>query len=377
MNLPDAPAVHFPGRTNTTRRDRVRRQIAIAAAQRRAHRCAACSSTKTNTPRAHPRCTARRSRVWLMVDAQSGWQNVVDQATQRFTAETHATVKVEYSSGPTVPAARHRVCRIRRARCGRAQATRHAPKYVFNGAFADIGQVEVRELQHRLTGLSDRARSTGKTYCVAVLRRRPGAHLPDHLLSKSGLTPPTTLRRPADRCGQAKADNWSRPELRGLLHARMPTGTRPCRGSYGQGARSPRRARTASGPVPSSSRARSTGLQQWADLDQTYSKGDPTKDEERPGRHLRPGPRRVPLRQRWEPARLQSAAQGPNDPNSAMVDTAVKDKSPRATAGCHRPVRACDVPRWFGHRDQRQDPEQALAQEWVKFFTGTAPPRRA
>jgi len=47
----------------------------------------------------------------------------------------------------------------------------------------------------------------------------------------------------------------------------------------------------------------------------------------------------------------------------------VKDKVasvplPGATAG-----KACRRSSWFGHRDQRQDQNKALAQEWVKFFT--------
>src|SRR3981189_1928826 len=123
---------------------RVRRQIAIAAALAATLiGAAACSSSTTpKTDTGSLNGEGKTIKVWLMVDAESGWKDVVDQATQRFTAQTKAQVKVEYRQWAN-----------RLPRLDTALAGSDVPdvldlgisdmlKYVFNGAFAPVDKTK-------------------------------------------------------------------------------------------------------------------------------------------------------------------------------------------------------------------------------------------
>src|SRR5690606_8147774 len=74
----------------------------------------------------------------------------------------------------------------------------------------------------------------------------------------------------------------------------------------------------------------------------------------------------------WEVGALQSQRQDPNDPNSPMVDTAVKGKvaavpMPGATAGEPMPTFLGGSALAVSGKSENQ----ALAQEWIKYFTDT------
>src|SRR5687767_9373369 len=77
-------------------------------------------------------------KVWLMVDAETAWKGVVDDASQRFTAATGAKVNVEYQqwanhltkldatlAGSDVPDV---------VELGNTEFS----KYVFSGGFAEL-----------------------------------------------------------------------------------------------------------------------------------------------------------------------------------------------------------------------------------------------
>nr|BFE75021.1 hypothetical protein GCM10020092_083220 [Actinoplanes digitatis] len=78
----------------------MKRRIAVAAALAATLvGAAACgsSSDSSDTPNANATNGAGKTiKVWLMVDAQSGWPEVVKQANDRFTAATGAQVQVDY-----------------------------------------------------------------------------------------------------------------------------------------------------------------------------------------------------------------------------------------------------------------------------------------
>src|SRR5262245_37232739 len=101
-----------------------------------------------------------------MVDAQSGWKNVVDSANQRFTAATGAQVQVDCQqwgdhlakvdatlAGSDVPDVME-------------LGNTEMPKYVFNGAFKDLDKTQYDNSANWLTGLSAPCEMEGKTYCV-------------------------------------------------------------------------------------------------------------------------------------------------------------------------------------------------------------------
>ena len=131
----------------------MRRQFAIAAALAATLiGAAACSGDKTNNGTdTSLDGTGKTIKVWLMVDAESGWKDVVEQASARFTAETHAQVKVEYQQWA------NRFTRLDTAMASSdgpdvvELGNTDMPKYVFNGAL-DTVKFENSSL---LTGLSD------------------------------------------------------------------------------------------------------------------------------------------------------------------------------------------------------------------------------
>ena len=75
----------------------MKRRIFVAAALAVTLGAAACGSSKTTSSSSNDlNGKGKTIKVWLMVDAQSGWKEVVDDATARFKAATGAEVNVEY-----------------------------------------------------------------------------------------------------------------------------------------------------------------------------------------------------------------------------------------------------------------------------------------
>ena len=146
----------------------MKRRIAVAAALAATLLgAAACGSDSdsSGTPNANASVDGKGKtiKVWLMVDAQSGWNEVVDDANERFTAATGAQVQVEYQqwadhltkldatlAGNDVPDV---------VELGNTEM----PKYVFNGAFADAGQDAASRTRHLADRpLRPRASSTAR-----------------------------------------------------------------------------------------------------------------------------------------------------------------------------------------------------------------------
>ena len=57
---------------------------------------AACGGDSSDNASKDPKDRTESLTVWLMVDAQSSWKGVVDDASKRFTDATGAQVNVEY-----------------------------------------------------------------------------------------------------------------------------------------------------------------------------------------------------------------------------------------------------------------------------------------
>ena len=176
-----------------------------------------------------------------MVDAESGWKDVVDDANARFTAATKAQVKVEYQQW-----ANHYT------RLDTTLAGTDVPDVVELGN-TDMPEVRLqrrvrRDRQSRagsrtpstwLTGLSGPVHARRQDLLRALLRRRPGADLPHRPVREAaGLQPPTTYAELLAAADKLKTDNaptrTSPPST-----CRVPTGTPRCRGSTARAARSP------------------------------------------------------------------------------------------------------------------------------------------
>jgi N,N'-diacetylchitobiose transport system substrate-binding protein len=349
----------------------VRRQFAIAAALAATLiGAAACSSSSNNNATDNSLDgTGKTIKVWLMVDAQSSWQNVVDDASARFTAATKAQVKVEYQQWS------NRFTRLDTAMAGTdgpdvvELGNTDMPKYVFNGAFAQIDKSRFENSSTWLTGLADPCTLDGKVYCVPYYAGARVLIYRTDLLDKSGLKPPTTYADLLTDAAKLKADNAADPNFATFYmpgaywYAAMSWvygngGQIAAKGSDGKWA----------GALESSNAV--AGLQQWADLQKTYSKGDPTKDENDQDAIFAQGHSAFLYGNGWETGAVQQQHQNPNDPNSPMVDTAVKGKVasvplPGASAGKGLPTFLGGSAIGVSAKSQNK----ALAQEWVKYFT--------
>jgi len=305
------------------------------------------------------------------VDAESSWKNVVDDASARFTAATKAQVKVEYQQWS------NRFTRLDTAMAGTdgpdvvELGNTDMPKYVFNGAFAQIDKSRFENSSTWLTGLADPCTLDGKVYCVPYYAGARVLIYRTDLLQKSGLQPPTTYADLVSDMSKIKADNATDPNFATFYmpgaywYAAMAW-------MYCEGGQIATKVSDGkwTGTLESSNAV--SGLQKWADLVKTYSKGDPTKDENDQDAIFAQGHSAFLYGNGWEVGAVQSQHKDPNDANSPMVDTAVKGKVasvplPGASAGKGLPTFLGGSAIGVSGKSQNK----ALAQEWVKYFTDT------
>jgi N,N'-diacetylchitobiose transport system substrate-binding protein len=347
----------------------VRRKIAIAAALAATLiGAAACSKAKDNTGVSGE---GKTLKVWLMVDAQSSWKNVVDDANQRFTQKTKAQVKVEYQQWAnlltTVDAALAGSEPPDLLELGNTQM----PKYVFDGAFAELDKSKFENSSTWLTGLSGPCTLDGKTFCVPYYAGARVLIYRTDLFTKSDLKPPTTYAELLAAADKLKADNASDPNFAAFYmpgaywYAAMSWvygngGTIATKGSDGKW--------TGTLSQPSAQK----GLQDWADLVKKYSKGDVTKDENDQDAIFAQGHAAMLYGNGWESGAVQQQHQDPNDPNSPMVDSVVKGK----VASVPLPGNSAGqgLPSFLGGSNlavTAKSKNKDLAIEWIKIFTDT------
>ncbi|GAA1761204.1 extracellular solute-binding protein [Luedemannella helvata] len=312
--------------------------------------------------------TGTTLKVWLMVDAQSGWQNVVDDATARYKAATGGDVKVEYQQWSTV------LTNLDTALAGSdvpdvvELGNTQMSKYVFDGAFAELDKTKFENSANWLTGLSGACDFEGKQYCAPYYAGARVLIYRTDLFEKSGLKPPTTYDELLAAAAKLKADNAGDKNFAAFY---MP-------GAYWYAAMSwvynegGAIAKNEGGKWTGtlSSPEAQAGLTKWADLVKNYSKGDVTKDEADQDAVFAQGHAAMLYGNGWELGAVQQQRKDPNDPNSPMVDTKVKGKVaavalPGATAGK-------GIPSFLGGSDlaiTEKSKQKELAQEWLKYFT--------
>ena len=350
----------------------MRRTIAAAVAIAATLIGAAACSTGSNQPAQDPlNGEGKTIKVWLMVDAESSWKNVVEDANRRFTEKTKAQVKVEYQQWA------NRYTRLDTALAGSGApdvvelGNTDMPKYVFDGAFAEINKSAFENASTWLRGLADPCTLDGKAYCVPYYAGARVLIYRTDLLQKSGLQPPKTYDELLAAAEKLKADNASDKNFAAFYmpgaywYAAMAW-------VYGEGGQIAAKSADGKWAGSLSQPNAQTGLQKWADLVKKYSKGDPTKDENDQDAIYAQGHAAFLYGNGWEQGAVQSQKKDPNDANSPMVDTAVKGKvasvaMPGAAAGQ-------GMPTFLGGSAiavTGVSKEKALAQEWVKIFTDT------
>jgi N,N'-diacetylchitobiose transport system substrate-binding protein len=349
----------------------VRRTIAIAAALAATLvGAAACSSNAPTTDNSLDG-TGKTIKVWLMVDAESGWKNVVDDATARFKTATKADVKVEYQQWA------NRYTRLDTALAGNDApdvvelGNTDMPKYVFNGAFFEIDKSRFENSGTWLTGLADPCTLDGKVYCVPYYAGARVLIYRTDLFTKAGLQPPKTYADLLTAADKLLADNASDPNFAAFYMAGA-NWYAAMSWVYGEGGQIASKGSDGKWKGTLSDTKSLAGLTKWADLQKKYSKGDPTKDENDQDAIFAQGHAAMLYGNGWELGAVQSQRKDPNDANSPMVDTAVKDKVaaiplPGASAGT-------GLPTFLGGSAigvTNKSANKALAQEWVKYFTDT------
>jgi N,N'-diacetylchitobiose transport system substrate-binding protein len=353
----------------------VKRQIAVAAALAATLvGAAACGSSTPSKPKAPTALSGagKTLKVWLMVDAQTGWPQAVADANAKFTAQTGAKVDIEYQqwtdhltkvdttlAGTSVPDVME-------------LGNTEEPKYVFGGAFADLSS-QVSSFDNSSTwlkGLSGPCEVNGKTYCIPYYAGARVLIYRTDLFSKAGLQPPTTY---AEVLSDAAALQKANAKTKGFSAFYMP-GRYWYAGMsfvYGNGgAIATQTGTTWAGSLESPSAE--AGLTQWANLAKTYSHGDPTKTEADQDAIFAQGNSAMLYGNGWELGSVQSQPKDPNKAGSPMVDTAVKGK----VAAVPLPGNAAGtpMPSFLGGSDlavTAKSTQQALAAKWIEDYTST------
>jgi len=351
----------------------VKRRIAVAAAiTATLLGVAACGKSSSNTPAANPLDgTGKTIKVWLMVDAQSGWPTVVDDAVAKFKADTKADVVVEYQQW-----ANH-LTKLDAALAGSDApdvielGNTEAAKYVFNGGFADITKKKssFENSDKWLTGLSAPCEADGKTYCAPYYAGARALLYRTDLFEKAGLKAPTSYDDLLSAADKLQAANASDPKFSAFYmpgkywYAAMAW-------VYGNGGQIAKKDGDKWKGTLSES-ASVEGLKKWADLVKKYSKGDVTKDENDQDAIFGQGHAAMMYGNGWELGAVQSAHQDPNNDKSAMVDTAVKGKVALAPMPGFN---GKGLPSFLGGSVvgvSGKSKNKDLAAEWIKDFTST------
>ncbi|MFB9356953.1 extracellular solute-binding protein [Actinoplanes nipponensis] len=345
----------------------MKRRIAVAATLAATLiGAAACGSNSdsSDTPNAAASVNGagKTIKVWLMVDAQSGWPEVVKQANDRFTQATGAQVQVDYQqwtdhlakldttlAGSDVPDV---------VELGNTEM----PKYVFNGAFAPLDKGQFENSAEWLTGLSAPCELDGKTYCVPYYAGARVLIYRTDLFDKAGLKAPKTYDDLVAAAKTLKEKNGSDKQFSAFYmpgkywYAAMAW----VHGNGGTIAKKDGDKWVGTLSEPGAQQ----GLTKWAEIAKTYSSGDPTKDENDQDAVYAQGKSGMIYGNGWELGAVQEQPKDPNDPASAKVKTKVNGKV--ATA----PLPG--IPSFLGGSDvavTAKSKNADLAAKWAQIFT--------
>jgi N,N'-diacetylchitobiose transport system substrate-binding protein len=345
----------------------VKRKIAVAAALAATLLgAAACgnSSSKT-TSSSSTDGKGKTVKVWLMVDAQTGWKAVVDDASKRFTAATGAQVDVEYQQW-----ANH-LTKLDATLAGNSVpdvvelGNTEFAKYVTTGAFASLNKGDFENSSTWLTGLDGACELDGKTYCVPYYAGARVLIYRTDLFKKAGIAAAPTSYADFLTDAQKLQDANKSDSKFGAVY--MP-------GKYWYAAMSWVYANQGTIATQDGSGkwtgqleqpAAVQGLQNWVDLVKKYSKADVTKDEsDQAGVFGQGAEAGMFYGNTWEQGAAEQVKKDPNDANSALVNTKVKGK----LAAAPMP----GIPSFLGGSNlgvTTKSANSALAAQWIKYFT--------
>ncbi|GAA4600308.1 N,N'-diacetylchitobiose transport system substrate-binding protein [Actinoplanes octamycinicus] len=301
-------------------------------------------------------------KVWLMVDAQSGWKSVVDDASKRFTDATGAQVQVEYQQWANV------LTKLDASLAGSdvpdvvELGNTQFPKYVDSEGFAELDKKSFENSDTWLAGLSGACEKDGKTYCVPYYAGARVLIYRKDLFEKAGITDaPKTYDEflaDADKVQAANKDaKFGSVYMPGRYwYAAMSW----VKANGGDIAKKDGDKWTGQLSTPASQ----AGLQKWVDLVKKYSKADVTKDEADQYLVFSQANAGMFYGNGWEQGSAEKVKKDPNDANSPLVPTKVDGK----LAAAPMP----EIPSLLGGSNvgvplKSKNPE--LAAQWIKAFT--------
>jgi N,N'-diacetylchitobiose transport system substrate-binding protein len=351
----------------------VKRKVAVAAALAATLLvAAACGSNKADNAGSNTDNSGKTLKIWLMVDAQTGWPEVVSAANAKFTADTGAKVDVQYQQWP------NHLTKLDSTLAGSdvpdvvELGNTEASKYVFDGGLADITakKSSFDNSANWLTGLSAPCESDGKLFCVPYYAGSRVLIYRTDLFQAAGLQPPASysdLLADADALQKANASdkNFSAFYMPGQYwYAAMSFvygygGDIATKGSDGKW----------KGDLESSSAIQ--GLTAWADLAKKYSKGDQTKNEADQDAIFAQGHTAMLYGNGWELGAVETQPKDPSDASKGKVDTAVKGK----VAAIPMPGPKGSMPSFLGGSIlgvAQKSKNKDLAAQWIKDFTSSS-----
>jgi N,N'-diacetylchitobiose transport system substrate-binding protein len=351
----------------------VRKTIAVAAALALTVLGVAACGKKATPAADEMDGKGKTIKVWLMVDAESGWPAVVEATNVKFKDKTGADVKVEYQQWP------NHLTKLDATLAGSdvpdviELGNTEAPKYVFSGAFADLTSKKSTFENNStwLTGLAGPCEADGKLFCAPYYAGARVLHYRTDLFQNAGLQAPKTYDELLKAADTLQQKNGSNPKFQAFYmpgkywYAAMAW-------VYGSGGQIAKKDGSKWQGTLSDPKAQD-GLTKWADLAKKYSKGDRTKDESDQAAIFSQGQTAMMLGAGWEGGVAESQPSNPNDPKSPKVDTVVKGK----IAQVPMPGFTADkpMPAFLGGSVvgvAGKSANKALATEWTRIFTGTA-----
>jgi N,N'-diacetylchitobiose transport system substrate-binding protein len=346
----------------------VKRRIAVAAALAATLLgAAACGSSKSDNPTTSASGPVdgkgKTIKVWLMVDAQTSWKGVVDDASKRFTDATGAQVDVQYQQWANV------LTKLDASLAGTdvpdvvELGNTQFAKYTYSGGFAELNPSDFENSGTWLDGLKGYCELDGKTYCVPYYAGARVLIYRTDLFKQAGIAgPPKTY---ADFLTDAQ-------KLQDLKKGDAKFSAVPMPGKYWYAAMS--WVKAAGGDIATkdggtwtgqlSSPASTKGLQNWVDLVKKYSKVDVTKDETDLPATFGQGEGGMFYGNTWDQGGAEQIKKDPNNPNSPLVATKVKGK----LASAPMP----ETPSFLGGSNlgvTAKSANKQLAAQWIKYFT--------
>ncbi len=342
----------------------MKRKIAIAAALAATLLgAAACGDSATeNAPSTDTKVdgAGKTIKVWLMVDAETGWKKVVDDASARFKAETGADVKVEYQQW-----ANH-LTKLDATLAGNdvpdvvELGNTEFAKYVYAGGFAPLNKAEFENSGTWLSGLAGACELDGKTFCVPYYAGARVLIYRKDLFDKSKLQAPTTYAEFLTAAEKLQNDNKD-PKF-GAIY--MPTNWFAAM-SWAQSEGGKIAVKEGDKWVGQLSQpATVAGLQKWVDLVKKHSKADPAKDENDQAAIFAQGQSGMFYGNTWEKGVAEEVPSDPNNPDSKKVKTKVAGKLALAPMP--------EIPSFLGGSNlgvTGKSQNQVLAAKWIKYFT--------